>query len=92
MIHTLILQSRLALITGDLDEAMKILEQAKRIAQEKGLHLINQKANEELIFLEKELDKWQMMIRRNAPIAEKLNLARLEEYVNNVKKTLNLNQ
>ncbi|MFW9850603.1 MAG: tetratricopeptide repeat protein [Candidatus Thorarchaeota archaeon] len=90
-IETNILQSKLALIEGDLDKARIHLAQAHITAQEKGLHLLARKVSHERDILQSQLDKWENIIKKNPPKQQMADLANLDEFLERmIRKTVSV--
>ena len=77
--------ARFEIIEGNLQTASSLFERARKTAEEKGLGLLVDKVLVEKRQLEEELDKWQELIQRNAPLKERLEQARLEKYMKQAK-------
>jgi tetratricopeptide (TPR) repeat protein len=80
-IEILLLESKFAVIEGDLQKAFKHLEEAQMITEEKQLNQLNQRVRKEHEILKKELDGWKELFERNAPLQERLERAKVEEYI-----------
>jgi tetratricopeptide (TPR) repeat protein len=82
-IDALILQAKLAMVEGNLNDAEEFLEQAKTTAEDKdlGLYIIT-KVSTERRNLENQYDAWQRLIKDNAPFKERLEQAQLKNYLN----------
>ncbi|MFX1537746.1 MAG: hypothetical protein ACFFDI_26410, partial [Promethearchaeota archaeon] len=76
-----ILQSKFALIEGDLTQAAKILDQAENLAHEKSLGLLEGKVIQEQQLLKDQHRTWQDLITSNASFHERLNQANLRDYI-----------
>jgi hypothetical protein len=76
-----ILRSKFALIEGDFTQATEILDQAEIMAQEKTLGLLEGKVIKEKALLEEQHETWQSLINHNASFLERLNQAKLVEYI-----------
>lgn len=92
LISTMLLQAKLALIEGNLTEAMQLLEQAKITTEEKKLARLVEKVVEEQKELSAQLDTWKNLVRENTPLLEKLEHARLEDYITKALKTVQIRQ
>ncbi len=82
--ETYVLQSKLSLLELNKEKAQKLLEQALLIAEERGLRNLAIKIYSDQTFLEEQVDRWQYLIERNAPLSERLEYARLEELITRV--------
>ncbi|MFX0066062.1 MAG: tetratricopeptide repeat protein [Candidatus Hermodarchaeota archaeon] len=76
--ETYILQSRLALLELDLQNAQKLLEQAQLTAEEKGLTQVLIKVLSEQHELRAKLATWEQLLERDSSLNERLELAELE--------------
>ncbi len=86
MCEVLLLQAKFAAIDGDLQQAQNYLDQAKVSAKEKALGLLSQKITVEQQRFEAEFEKWRALIQRNAPLQERVDHARLQDYLHDVQK------
>ncbi len=68
--------------------ATRLLGQAIRTAEEKGLTLLREKVKKEQYILESQLEEWQTLVERNAPMYERINQAYLQEYLNEAQKMI----
>lgn len=80
-IEILLLESKFAVIEGDLQKAFKHLEEAQMITEENKLNQLNQRVQKNQEILKKELDNWRELFERNASLQERLERAKLEEYI-----------
>jgi len=79
--ETHLLQAKLSLLTFDIKKAKRFLTQAKQIADRFKLTQISTKiANENNDLLEK-LELWEKLKKSGASVAERFNLAQLEEQI-----------
>ncbi|MHA2244793.1 MAG: tetratricopeptide repeat protein [Candidatus Hodarchaeales archaeon] len=86
LVMALILQAKLTLVKGDIKEANALLGKAFNIADEKKFHnLLTQVKNEQQGIYD-ELNKWEGLFQRNAPIRERMERARVNEYISEAKK------
>jgi len=83
---TLILKTKLSLVEGNVEEANNLLSVAKRITEEKKLHLLLPKVKYEQETIQSEFDKWEELIQRKATIQERLKQARVETYIVEAKR------
>ncbi|MFW9917860.1 MAG: tetratricopeptide repeat protein, partial [Candidatus Thorarchaeota archaeon] len=81
LIDTFILQAKFALIEGNAQEALNLLEKAYEWAHDKNLATLAAKTKAQQDIVEKELSQWQELAQKNAPLQERLELANLEEYL-----------
>jgi hypothetical protein len=75
--ETYLLQAKLALISLNLEEARKFLTQGQKTAERYGLNLLARKISNEHDVLLKQLELWENFKHSKAPLAERLELARL---------------
>ncbi|MBY8986875.1 MAG: tetratricopeptide repeat protein [Candidatus Lokiarchaeota archaeon] len=79
--ETYLLQAKLSLLTFNIKEARRFLIQAQKIAERfdiSQLVLILSKENEDLL---KKTDLWENLKEREVPMAERIELARLDELI-----------
>ncbi len=79
--ETYTLQGRLALLQLDLNAARRMFTQAQTIAEEHGLQRLATIISREHDILLDQLGKWEELIERQAPLAERVELAQLEKLV-----------
>ena len=77
--ETQLLQSKLALISLDLKEARRLLTQGQQIAEKFGLTLLARKISNEHDELLKKLSTWENLKDSDISLAERMELARLNE-------------
>ncbi|MHA2238067.1 MAG: hypothetical protein ACXAB2_06825, partial [Candidatus Hodarchaeales archaeon] len=82
----LILKTKLSLVEGKVEEASNLLSTAKRITEEKKLRYLLPKVKYEQETIQSELDKWEELIQRKASIQERLQQARVENYIVDAKR------
>jgi tetratricopeptide (TPR) repeat protein len=90
LIDAFVLQAKFALIEGDLNSATELLKRATIAAEEKKLQLLGEKVATERKRLEDQYDSWQELIQSNAPFQDRLEQARLEEYLERALKTAHM--
>ena len=76
-----VLRSKLALLELDAMEARRLLTEAQRIADEKGLGQLAIKISNEHDALLDELNTWDDLTKRQAPLTERTNLARISDHM-----------
>lgn len=79
--ETYVLQSKLALLNLNVRGARHLLTEAQRIADEKGLGQLAMKISSEHDTLLNELDLWEELSKREAPLAERTKLARIDTHL-----------
>lgn len=84
----LVLQSQIQLIEGKIDQALATLGKAKSITEENGLTSLNTIVIKEREVIHKELSKWQTLINSNAPVSERIQQTRVENYLKEVIKLM----
>jgi tetratricopeptide (TPR) repeat protein len=76
-----LLQAKLSLLVFDIKSSQRFLTQAQRIAERYSLNHLTTKITNESEDLLKKLDLWERLKASGAPIAERLELARLDEKI-----------
>ena len=82
--ETYLIQAKVALMTFDTNEARRFLTRAQEIAEKYGLNLIAMKISNEHDELLKQLEIWEKLKESNAPLAERMELSRLNEQMDNM--------
>jgi tetratricopeptide (TPR) repeat protein len=82
----LILKTKLALVRGKTEEANTLLSTAKQIATEKKLGNLLLKVKSEQETVQAELNKWDEMFQRQASIQERIEQAKVADYLLEAKK------
>ncbi len=77
--ETYLLQAKLALISLNLKEARRLLTQAQQITEKYGLTLLARKISNEHDELLKKLNTWENLKYSDVSLAERMELARLNE-------------
>jgi tetratricopeptide (TPR) repeat protein len=80
-IDVLIIQSKFALLDGNLITAENFLNKARFLAEKKTLDFQLAKVATEQQYLENQMDLWQKLIKDNAPLQKRLEEARILEYL-----------
>ncbi|MBA7709173.1 hypothetical protein ES703_118085 [subsurface metagenome] len=86
VVNSLILKAKFAMIEGDLTTAVQYLEQARVTAEEKSLGQLAEKVTTEKQQLEAQYDTWEQFIQRNATFRERVEHARVSDYLKDVEK------
>lgn len=81
LVETLLLQSKVALLQLDADKAIRLLDQAKSIAQEKGLERIIERIADEHNVILNELDVWKNIGENKPPMTERAEKTRIHEQI-----------
>jgi len=84
--ETYLLQSRIALISSDLDEARRLLAKGQQIAEKFGLNRLAMSISEEHDKLLDELSVWEGLRESNAPIGDRIELAHLSDQIKHMTK------
>jgi tetratricopeptide (TPR) repeat protein len=79
--ETVLLQAKLSLLTFDTVKAQRFLTQAQKIAERFKLNQLTDKIGQEREDLRKELNLWKNLKDSGAPIADRLELARLDKQI-----------
>jgi tetratricopeptide (TPR) repeat protein len=79
--ETYLLQAKIALISSDLKRARRLLAKGQQIAEKFGLIKLAMSISEEHDKLLKELSLWERLNETNAPLKERLELARINDQV-----------
>ncbi|MFQ5978348.1 MAG: tetratricopeptide repeat protein [Candidatus Heimdallarchaeota archaeon] len=90
VINALVLQAKLALVGGDPATATQLLEQAKLTADENNLELLTAKVLRERQSLQTQYETWEQLIQRNAPFHERMERARVADYLKDVEKLVSM--
>lgn len=81
LIKTYELKSKLALLDLDLKSARRLLTQAQLFAEDKGLKRLAKKISSDYDKLLQQSPQWEEFLARKAALAERLELAQVEELV-----------
>ena len=76
-----LLQAKMVLISSDLEEARRLLAKGQQIAEKFGLTRLAMSISEEHDKLLNELSVWEGLRESNAPMGERIELARLNDQV-----------
>jgi tetratricopeptide (TPR) repeat protein/predicted amidohydrolase len=89
LVETYLLQSKLALIDFEVNEAQRLLAEAKDLAEEKGLHRLSQIVQNEIDTLQHEVKKWESILEVKPSTQEMVDLTNLDDLLARmVKKTV----
>ncbi|MFX1517561.1 MAG: tetratricopeptide repeat protein [Promethearchaeota archaeon] len=86
VVSALLLRAKLATVEGNLQQAQQYLNQARMTAEEKNMHLLVEKVDSVQKNFETEFEKWRDLIQRNTSIQERIEYARVEEYLKEAQK------
>ncbi|MFX0170190.1 MAG: tetratricopeptide repeat protein [Candidatus Hodarchaeota archaeon] len=86
IVEAILLRAKFATIEGELQQARKYYDQAMLTAIEKNLDLLVQQIIEEKRAFEAEFEKWQELFQRNASLQERLRMAQIEDYIQDMLK------
>lgn len=91
LVESYILQSKLALVEFDVDQARILLAQAHVIAEEKGLEKLAQAVAEERELLQSQLKKWESILREQPSAKEMIDLTQLDSFLERmIRKTVSV--
>lgn len=76
---TKLLQAKLALLQINIPKAKQLLVEAQRVAEFQGLDLLARKISDEHDILLTQLDEWEILKKKKAPISDLMKLISLEE-------------
>jgi len=85
--ETHLLQAKLSLLTFNIKKAQRFLTQAQQIASRFGLTQLTTRIISEKEELLKKLDLWNKLKEVSAPIADRIDLARLDEQIRGMVKS-----
>ena len=86
IVEALILKSKFELIKGDIAQSMKLLEQAKLIAEERDLTLMLENVIREQKKMDEKMDIWRDLIEKDASLKERLEKVKLLNYIEDALK------
>lgn len=92
VIMVLLLNAKIAIIEGDFQNALKLLGQAKVTAEDKDLGLMLTAVMDEQKKISEELDMYKDLINRNTSIQERLQAIKLEVYLEEAKKIVEMSK
>jgi len=87
IVEAYILKAKLSLLTFNIKQAKRFLTQAQQIAERFGLNESATKIYDEYEDLLKKSDLWEKLEEKNAPMSDRLDLARLDEQIEGLFKT-----
>ncbi|MGD9396605.1 MAG: tetratricopeptide repeat protein [Candidatus Thorarchaeota archaeon] len=79
LVETYMLRSKLALIDFEVTEAQRLMMEAKKLADEKGLDRLGQIVQNEIDTLQNEVKKWESILDTKPPKTEMVNLTNLDD-------------
>jgi len=82
--ETHLLQAKLALLKSDFKEARKKITKAQNVAEKYGLSLLAGKISVEHDNLLINLKTWEVSIEKEAPLSQRIELAKLSEHIENM--------
>jgi tetratricopeptide (TPR) repeat protein len=89
--NTKLLQAKLALIQLDFEGAKILFTQAQRIAEEHGLSLLSMKISIEHDELLDQLNMWERIREKNAPLSERVKLASFDSVIDDMQRKPTIN-
>lgn len=91
LVESYILQSKLALVELDVDQARILLSQAHVIAEEKGLDKLARAVAEERELLQSQLKKWESIVQQQPSAQEMIDLTQLDALLDRmIRKTVSV--
>ncbi len=75
------LQSQIALIEFEIKKARQLLNQAETIAADLGFERLGYRISKQHDMLLDQIDEWELLVRQNAPLIERMDAAKLEEFL-----------
>jgi len=87
IVEAYILKAKLSLLIFNIDQAKRFLTQAQQIAERFGLNKLATKISDEHEDLLKKSDIWEKLEENNAPMSDRLELARLDEQIEGIIKS-----
>jgi tetratricopeptide (TPR) repeat protein len=89
VVETYLIQSKLALIDFEVNEAQRLMKEAKRLADEKGLQRLSEIVQQELDNLEQEVERWESVLELKPSKKEMVDMTNLDDLLARmVKKTV----
>ncbi len=87
MVQSLLLQAKLLLVEGNLQETEKLLLQAKEKATEIGLTQLENEITREIQNFHDEINKWTVLMKQ-ASLIERLEEVQIKEYIQDAQKII----
>ncbi len=89
LVETYMLQSKLALIDFEVNEPRRLMTEAKKLADEKGLQRLSQIVQNEIDALQQEFKRWESILEAKPSKEEMVNLTNLDDLLSRmVQKTV----
>ncbi|MHA1947480.1 MAG: tetratricopeptide repeat protein [Candidatus Hodarchaeales archaeon] len=79
--EALLLNAKIAMIEGELQQAIDFLDQAKLSATKYKVLSLSKKVDEERNRLKADFERWNELIRNNASLQKRFSQAQIEEYI-----------
>lgn len=92
VVNALIIQTKFAMIEGDLTKAFEFLEQAEVIAKEKKLNQLVDRVVEEKKLIQDQFNEWETLVQSNASFQIRIKQAQVDEYLLEALKLVKMNQ
>ncbi|MFX0114053.1 MAG: ABC transporter substrate-binding protein [Candidatus Hodarchaeota archaeon] len=89
-VEVLILRSKFALLKGTFQEVEQLLSQAAAVAEDHHLLKLTTKVTSEKNTIEAELNRWEDLLTQAASLRERIEETRLQDYVANAMKLIEL--
>ncbi len=77
-VETILLQSKLALVELDVEQAKELLTKAQNITEEKGLHLLARKVAHEQDLFQSQMQKWEKIVQQKPSRQEMIDVTQLD--------------
>jgi tetratricopeptide (TPR) repeat protein/predicted amidohydrolase len=89
VVETYLLQSKLALVEFEVNEAQRLMVEAKSIAEEKGLQRLGNIVQREIDILQNEVKRWESILESKPSPKEMVSLTNLDDLLSRmVQKTV----
>ena len=92
LIQANLLQARILLIEGEVDQSLSLLDETYSLALTKKLYPLAEQAKKQQGQLQNELTRWKGIIESNATVAERLELADVRNYLHTAIKLRELSE
>ncbi len=86
MVKILLVRAKVTLIDGDMKKSYHTLNDAVKLAKKYKLTNLENQIKKEQELFDSQFEQWQEIINRNAPIAEKIEMVRMNDYIQMAKQ------
>ncbi|MHA2249686.1 MAG: tetratricopeptide repeat protein [Candidatus Kariarchaeaceae archaeon] len=90
IIETLLLRAKFSLIKGEINRSNELISEAFQSAESKGLVLLADKAKQEKIKLEEDINRWDELSEQGVSLRERMKQAKIEDYIELIKNKFNM--